>query len=233
MSRPHVTVILAMSADGKITDAARSPARFPSQQDQQHLQTRVAEADATLFGAGTLRAYGTTLSVRETGLLAQRQRQGRPPQPIQIVCSASGQLDPTWRFFSQPIPRWLLTTALGGASWQSAKSVKQSQQQPFARILTDLDPPLDWQKILTDLYQLGIHRLLVMGGGQLVAAIAAIDAIDDLWLTVCPLLIGGQAAPTPMDGPGLRLANALKLKLLTADVVKDEIFLHYQRHRLP
>ena len=54
--RPHTTVVLAMSADGKIADVKRSPARFGSAADKAHLEKQVAQVDAVLFGAGTLRA---------------------------------------------------------------------------------------------------------------------------------------------------------------------------------
>ncbi|MDR9405249.1 MAG: dihydrofolate reductase family protein, partial [Halothece sp. Uz-M2-17] len=58
MNRPHTTVVLAMSADGKIADTARSAAEFSSHIDRAHLERQVAKADAILFGAGTLRAHG-------------------------------------------------------------------------------------------------------------------------------------------------------------------------------
>ena len=35
--RPHTTVVMAMSADGKIADVRRSPARFGSLADKAHL----------------------------------------------------------------------------------------------------------------------------------------------------------------------------------------------------
>jgi riboflavin biosynthesis pyrimidine reductase len=40
--RPHTTVILAMSADGKIADVRRSPARFGSKTDIAHLEEQIA-----------------------------------------------------------------------------------------------------------------------------------------------------------------------------------------------
>jgi len=225
--RCHVTAVLAMSIDGKISDSARRPARFPSEQDQHHLQTRVAEADATLFGAGTLRAYGTTLTVSDPMLLAQRQQQARPRQPIQIVCSASGQLDANYRFFTQPIPRWLLTTPAGAAHWPQPSD--ETARQKFDRILPWLTPAVNWPSILQQLEHQGIQRLLIMGGGQLVAALVEADIIDELWVTVCPLLIGGQTSPTPMDGPGLSLMKARHFHLLSAEPREDEVFLHYRR----
>ncbi|MEG3976013.1 dihydrofolate reductase family protein, partial [Microcoleus sp. herbarium8] len=109
IDRPYTTVILAISADGKIADAARSPARFGSANDKAHLEQQVADSDAVLFGNGTLQAYGTAMRVISPELLKQRELHGKPPQPTQIVCSRSSKFDPNLRFFQQPVPRWLLT----------------------------------------------------------------------------------------------------------------------------
>ncbi len=222
--RPQTISILAASVDGKLADARRSPARFGSAADQQRLEQQVAAADAVLFGAGTLRAYGTTLPVREPALLAARQQTGRPAQPIQIVCSRTAALDPDWRFFRQPVPRWLLTTAAGVERWQG--------RAEFARAIAAPDcserASFDWPAVLAELAALGIERLAVLGGGTLVAALLAADAIDELYLTLCPLVLGGTTAPTLCAGAGWPEAIAPRLRLLSAEPVGDEVFLHYR-----
>jgi 5-amino-6-(5-phosphoribosylamino)uracil reductase len=214
-----------MSADGKIADAGRSPARFGSAIDKQHLEARIAEADGVLFGAGTLRAYGTTLSVRQPDLLDQRQQRGQPLQPIQIVCSQSVNLDPDWPFFRQPVPRWLLTASEAAGLWQ--------EQPGFERVISvpATETGLDWAIALSLLQAAGIARLAVTGGGQLVAALLAIDAIDEFWLTLCPLLLGGSTAPTPVEGSGFMAAVAPRLELLSVRAIAQEVFLHYQVQR--
>lgn len=225
--RPHVTAIVAMSADGKISDVYRTAARFPSPHDQQHLEQCLANADATLFGAGTLRAYGTTALIKDPALLAKRHQQKRRPQPIHIVCSPSGQLNPDANFFKQPLSRWLLTTTTGAQTWQDLEKFERIWSAP-----TRADDYLfDWPQIVTELSLFHIHHLLVMGGGQLVAALMAVDLIDDLWLTICPLIIGGQQAPTPCDGDGFSLNDAPRFTLVANQTIEDEVFLHYQRLR--
>lgn len=83
-NRPYTTVVLAMSADGKIADVRRSPARFQSLTDRTHLEEQIAASDAVLLGAGTLRAYGTTLRISHPQLLLQRKQCSLPPQPGQL-----------------------------------------------------------------------------------------------------------------------------------------------------
>ncbi|MGD1860289.1 MAG: RibD family protein [Leptolyngbyaceae cyanobacterium] len=225
IARAHVMVVLAMSADGKIADRDRTAARFSSSQDLAHLERLVAQADAVLFGAATLRAYGTCLSVRQPDLLAQRAAAGQPLQPLQIVCSESGELSPALRFFQQPVPRWLLTSAHGANRWATIADSKGH----FESIWSDLANPMDWLLLLLRLRQQGIYRLAVLGGGKLVAGLAEQDLIDELHLTLCPLLLGGQTAPTPFDGQGLPVSQARSLQLVQVRQHQNEVFLHYRR----
>ncbi len=223
MQRPHTTVVLAMSADGKIADKARSRSNFSSPTDQKHLEKHCAIADAIIFGAGTLRAYGTTRSIQDPQLIHQRQQRQQPPQPVQIVVSPSGSIDPEIPFFRQPIPRWLITTPSGEELWRG-------QPDKFERILISTEDhlKLDWREIFSQLKQLGIHRLAVLGGGQLVASLVALNFIDELWLTICPLILGGSIAPTPVEGKGFLEKNASNLELLSVEKVAQEVFLHYR-----
>lgn len=223
--RPQTSVVLAMSADGKIADIYRSAPEFGSAQDKAHLEFQVAQADGILFGATTLRAGGTAMRVINPDLLQQRQVQGKPPQPVQIVCTRSAQLDPQLRFFTQPVPRWLLTTHQGAQRWQDQPGFEQilaleTEQQAIA-----------WQAAFARFAQLGLKHIAVLGGGEIVAALLAEDLIDFLWLTVCPLLLGGENAPTPVAGAGFAQALAPRLELLEVRQVAQEVFLHYRVQR--
>ena len=218
MQRPQITAVLAMSVDGKLADYTGAAGRFGSPQDQLHLEERVAEADAVIFGAGTLRAYGTTMTVHTSALQARREAQGKPLQPLQIVCSASGDLPAESHFFTQPIPRWLLTTS-GGA--------KPCSTPQFDRIWVVGDP-IDWSIVMADLVQHGVEKLALLGGGKLVASFLEQNLVDELWLTVCQLVLGGATAPTPVQSSGWLEANAPRLELLSAESMENEVFLHYR-----
>lgn len=212
-----------MSADGKISDRGRSPARFGSAADQAHLEAQVALADAVLFGAGTLRAYGTTMSVRDEALKAGRRLRMQSPQPVQIVCSPSGNLDASGRFFIQPVPRWLLTTEMGAEAWQGRSWFDRVWVAP-----QEENGQIRWQQIWTELAAQGLKRIAVLGGGQLTAALFEAQLVDELWLTVCPLLLGGGQSPTPFDGEGLLAKTSQPLELLQLQQRGEEVFLHYR-----
>lgn len=250
-NRPNITVVFAITADGKITDAHGSPGRFGSPADRAHLEQQVALADAVLMGAGTLRSEGLAMPVFDPDLIRQRVDRGQSPQPAQIICSASGAISPSYGFFRQAVPRWLLTTPRGAAHWADRAGTLQATNRPIAdgafpdstviaptptaifdRIITAPQTPagdLDWAQILPGLRRSGVAKLAVLGGGNLVGSLLSIGVIDELWLTVCPLLVGGATAPTPMDGMGLPLQQALWLDLVSAEPQGAEVFLHYRR----
>lgn len=224
MNRPYTTVVLAMSADGKIADTARSAADFSSRIDRAHLERQVAKADAILFGAGTLRAHGSAMSLRNSELIALRRQQEKPEQPIQIVCTGSGNIAPEIRFFQQKIPRWLLTTQQGGNFWQN-------QGDKYFEEIIISDPSaeqINWEKALMTFKEKGIKNLAILGGGELVADLFQKELLDELWLTICPILLGGKNAPTPIEGIGFRADQAQRLKLLSVETIDQEVFLHYE-----
>jgi 5-amino-6-(5-phosphoribosylamino)uracil reductase len=224
LNRPLTTVVLATSADGKISDTTRSHPRFGSRQDFDHLERQVAHSDAILFGAATLRAGGSAMRVQKRELIEQRLAAGKPEQPIQIVCSRSGNIDPTLKFFQQPVPRYLLTTSKGVQRWIGHPG--------FDRVLSEtVDTEIDWHQAFAALSQDRVESIAVLGGGEIVAALLKADLIDELHLTLCPLLLGGNSAPSPVEGEGFTQEHAPKLELMSVKQVEQELFLHYRVKR--
>jgi 5-amino-6-(5-phosphoribosylamino)uracil reductase len=103
----------------------------------------------------------------------------------------------------------------------------------FHRIIYAKTPggEIDWIDAFQELANFGIKRLAILGGGKLVASVLAAGLVDELWLTVCPLILGGADAPTPVEGEGFLADLAPKLELLAVKQVGQEVFLHYRVDR--
>jgi 5-amino-6-(5-phosphoribosylamino)uracil reductase len=220
--RLKTTLVLAMTADGKISDVQKSPPTFGSKRDYAHLEEQMALADVILVGSGTLNDGGETVLVSSPQLIQARTERGQPPQPIQIICSRTGKIDRNVPFFSQPISRWLITTRIGATDWVDLSK--------FDRVLIceTSDGDIDWQAVTTQLTQLNIETICFLGGSELAASLFAANFIDELWLTVCPFIYGGSAAPSPVSGAGFTPELAPRLELLSVDRVEQELFLHYR-----
>jgi 5-amino-6-(5-phosphoribosylamino)uracil reductase len=220
------TLVLAMTADGKIADVTKSAPTFGSERDYAHLEEQMALADAILVGSGTLNDGGSAVLVTKPELIQARIDRGQAAQPPQIICSRSGKIDPDVPFFSQPIDRWLLTTKIGSIDWLDRSS--------FDRVLVCENADgsdIDWQAANVKLAELGIETICFLGGSELAASLFAADFIDELWLTICPFIYGGSAAPSPVSGIGFTPELAPRLKLLSVDRVEQELFLHYQVYK--
>jgi 5-amino-6-(5-phosphoribosylamino)uracil reductase len=216
------TLVLAMTADGKISDVTRSAPTFGSDRDYAHMEEQIMLSDVVLVGSGTLNDGGSAVETNPV-LMQARIAAGKSAQPPQIICSRSGKLNPNLPFFSQPIQRWLLTTKIGSSDWLDRDS--------FDRVLvceTADGIDIDWQVVKIKLAELGVEKICFLGGAELAASLFAANFIDELWLTICPFIYGGSTAPSPVSGGGFSPELAPRLKLLTVDRVEDELFLHYQ-----
>ncbi len=216
------TLVLAMTADGKISDVTKSAPSFGSPQDYAHMAAQIMRSDAVLVGSGTLNDGGSTVETKPE-LIQARLAQGKSAQPPQIICSRSGNIDPTLPFFRQPIDRWLLTTKTGATNWL--------QRDSFDQVLvceTADGQDLDWQAVKVKLAELGVENICFLGGAELAASLFAANFIDELWLTICPFIYGGSTAPSPVAGVGFTPELAPRLELLSVDRVDQELFLHYK-----
>lgn len=79
--------------------------------------------------------------------------------------------------------------------------------------------------------QFGIERVTVQSGGTLNAALLRSNLIDHLSIVVAPVLVGGKATATLVDGESLHTLDDLKhvkaTKLVSATQLKDS-YLHLQ-----
>jgi 5-amino-6-(5-phosphoribosylamino)uracil reductase len=179
--------VLAVSLDGRLAPPAGGAAQIGGSGDRRVLEEALAWADAALLGAETLRRHGTTCLIRQPDLLEQRHALGRGDQPLALVVSRSGQLPATLPFWQQPLRRWWLQPAQAAAPGCPSAPVVEPVLPGLERHLryADLDD------LLAQLGAAGLQRLVLLGGAALAGAFLEADRVDELQLTLCPLLLGG------------------------------------------
>jgi 5-amino-6-(5-phosphoribosylamino)uracil reductase len=213
---PELRLVLAVSLDGRLAPAEGGAAQLGGAADRQVLEEALAWADAVLVGAETLRRHGSTCLIHSPGLLEARRCQGRTAQPIAIAVSRSGHLPAALPFFRQPLERWLL---------QAAPLPPAAPAEGFERHL----PLAGWPEALAALACLGQRRIVVLGGAQLAAALAAEDLLDELQLTVCPRLLGGAHGWLPADARVAPQAQAGWRLVEHRALPGDELLLRWRR----
>ncbi len=218
---PHVRLMMAMTLDGKIATSRTEAARFGSPEDARRLETQVAWADVLLFGAATLRAYGTTYRVKRETLLHLRQRRRKPPQPVTAVVTSSLDLPLEMPFFTrQDVPRIIITT-------ESEKDHATARFHGLAEVIARGASAVDWNAILAEFKTRGLKRVLLLGGGHLNAELLSLGCIAEACITISPYVFGGADAPTIADG-NLAAAHRRSEPLLgTCELVGEEVFCTY------
>jgi riboflavin biosynthesis pyrimidine reductase len=87
-----------------------------------------------------------------------------------------------------------------------------------------LPAPLTFAAVLDALAARGLRGVLCEGGPTVLRRLVAEGALDDLLLTVSPLLAAGDA-PAILEGDGL--ARPARLALREVHRADDHVFLHY------
>jgi 2,5-diamino-6-(ribosylamino)-4(3H)-pyrimidinone 5'-phosphate reductase len=76
------------------------------------------------------------------------------------------------------------------------------------------------------LHEQGVERLMVEGGAKLNWSLFKHGLVDELYVYVGGLLMGGESAPTLMDGEGFK-KNFPRLKLISAESLGEGVLLKW------
>ncbi|MBE1537590.1 pyrimidine reductase family protein [Actinomadura algeriensis] len=175
-------------------------------------------ADAVIVGAGTVRAegYGPVRPVPEWGPV----RDGRPPVPPLVIVSRSLGLDFEAPVFTEArVPTIVLTCA-------DADPERLREARGHAEVIVAGKRALDFGVAFRALAAMGHRRLLCEGGPAVLGQIAAAGLLDELCLTLSPMLLGGDALRI-LDGPSVPDPAAWTLAHALTD--DDFLFLRYTR----
>jgi riboflavin biosynthesis pyrimidine reductase len=169
-------------------------------------------ADVVLVGAGTVRTEGygpITLPARR---IALRREHGLAAALPTAVVSRSLRLDPHSPLFAEapPSARTIVLTCEAGDP-----AVRAALAQ-CADVVVCGDSDVDLALARRELEQRGLTRILCEGGPTLFADLARARVVDELCLSITPLLTGPGARRIvageqwPGDPVGLRLAGLLE-----------------------
>jgi 2,5-diamino-6-(ribosylamino)-4(3H)-pyrimidinone 5'-phosphate reductase len=224
MPRPHVIINAAMTLDGKIDSVARRGAAISSPQDMARMDRLRRDADAILVGGHTLLENDPKLTIKTPHLRAGRLAAGLPENPAKIGVITRADLSPDCQFIMHgPARRLIYTTS------QTSQAQISSLQAAGAEIHVMGETRVPLPEVLASLHALGFRRLMVEGGGTLIAGLLRLNLVDELIVYIAPQIFGGVAAPTLVDGDGFLPENAPRLQLLSVEKFDEQggILVHY------
>ena len=175
--RPLVTLSYAQSLDGSIAARPGHPLTLSGPQSLVLTHSLRSCHDAILVGIGTVLADNPHLNVRLV--------RGRNPQPVIV--------DSRLRF-----PPYADLLGNGRAPWIVAKegadpARRQALEAAGARIfcLPSSNGWVDLGALLIRLGELEVNSLMVEGGAQVITSFLGARLVDQVIVTIAPLLVGG------------------------------------------
>jgi len=183
--------------------------------DKKILNQNLSMVDATIFGLGTLIAHQSTYLVKN--LTDNDEVNISKSQPISIVASNSKKFNSNWKYFRQPIRRWLI----------SSSKVDNSSNNEFEKELFFKD---SWKKTLISLKKQGINDLALLGGAKLINSFIKEDLITDIKITIIPRIIGGRYTWIPPEQTNaiFNLKRLWEIKSIK-NLMNNEIHVHYKK----
>ncbi len=226
--RPYVLLNMVMSADGKATNG-EDERGIGSPTDQRLMREIRTNADMILNGASTLRISGSSPRLGDPALEQLRIARGKPRLPTASILSRSGKLPLDRIFFTAD--DFHAIVYLAHEAPQGAMDAIVSTGRAGVRL--PADRPLPWM-LAHMRFELGAEVLLLEGGPSLNAQMFALDVIDEYFVTIGPVIVGGKEVLTPVEGEQPFPRGALpRFELLSANPnpATSEVYLRYRRTR--
>ena len=222
--RPKIHAHFAITADGKISTKNLTPSQFTSSADKARIGEIRARHDAILAGRGTVAADTMSMRLSNEKLRATRIQKGLTPEPLRIVISNAGKIDPSWKIFQHTGSPIIILSTTRMPQKIRAILAPLCDLHLYESAFVPLPAALSMLRT-----EYGVKSLVCEGGGALLRSLAACDFLDEIHLTLAPVLFGGAHAPTLTGLPGEFLPKPREFRLVKMDTMGDECLLHFKR----
>ncbi len=189
MPRPYVIIFSTATIDGKIASKTRY-SMLSCPEDLKRLHMTRKEAGAVMIGANTANIDDPSL----------RLKYFEGPNPVRIVVDGKLSIREDLRLVRELIARTIILTS------QVADKEKigrlRSRGVEIYVVESENPPQIDMEKALEKLYELGIKKVLVEGGGELIWSLVKKDLVDEFRVTYTGYVFGGKEAVSIVGGEG-------------------------------
>ena len=184
-----------------------------------------AAADAIVIGSGTLREHGGPWTAEKAyppiaGLIprARQMISANGETPTLVVVTASGSL---------PADHPALASALVVTTEAGARAIAEEEVACAEVIDVGSSDDVDPATVIERLSDRGCHRILTEGGPSLMGSMLEAAAVDELFVTISPKLLGGGDGRPPLTGEADLLGRAPDKRLVSVRRADDYLFLRY------
>jgi 2,5-diamino-6-(ribosylamino)-4(3H)-pyrimidinone 5'-phosphate reductase len=221
--RPYVIVNVAVSADGKLSTRERRQVKISGSQDFKRVDTLKAGCDAIMVGIGTVLADDPSLTIKSPDHIAERTRQGKSEHPVRIVVDSHARTPPDAKILHKGSGRRIVAVS------EAAPTERIQTLKSMSDVIIAGKEQVVLTYFLHKLSEQGISRLMVEGGGTLIWGLISEGLVDELYMFVGNIIIGGYNAPTLADGPGyIKESDFPTLKLISTSIIEEGVLIHWK-----
>jgi riboflavin biosynthesis pyrimidine reductase len=195
VDRPWVRVNFVSTVDGAATGTDGRSGTLGGETDTRAFAVLRSLADVIVVGAGTARAEGYADFEVDTAL---RARLSLAPAPVMAVVTR--RLD---------VPDALVAPGTIVVTTADADPAAVATLRETVEVVTEGRGRVDWPAVLAGFAERGWQRVLCEGGPSLHGELVEQDLVDELCLTIAPVLAAGDAPRIARGDTGVHLGLTL------------------------
>jgi 2,5-diamino-6-(ribosylamino)-4(3H)-pyrimidinone 5'-phosphate reductase len=222
MPTPFTFINAAMSIDGKISTRQRRQVRISGDVDFERMDELRANSDAVMVGIGTVLADDPSLTVKSDERRAKRLAKGLDENPVRIVVDSKARIPTDADIFRKGAGKIIIAVS-ESADFDRVESLRKK-----VMVIMAGGNQVDLPELLSILDEMGIHRLMVEGGAGLNWGLVKNGLVDEIYSFIGNLIIGGETAPTLIDGDGFDEANMPTCCLISAEKMEGGVLLKWK-----
>ncbi|MDE0468172.1 MAG: bifunctional diaminohydroxyphosphoribosylaminopyrimidine deaminase/5-amino-6-(5-phosphoribosylamino)uracil reductase RibD [Candidatus Poribacteria bacterium] len=210
--KPFVILKTAMSLDGKIATASGESQWITSEASRQRGHEVRDAVDAILVGRGTVERDNPSLTTR------LHDRKGQ--DATRIVLDSHGRICRDARIFNAESEAGVIIAVTAEAPRENVNALEKAGAEVIT--VPAAHSKVCFKRLMEILGKREITSVLIEGGGEINASAIAAGVVDKVMCFVAPKLIGGQNAPGPIGGVGIRsLADAVNLQRINVTPIPE------------
>lgn len=213
---PYVWMKSAMTLDGKIATFRGDSKWITSDDSRRYVYKLRSQVDAVLVGVNTVLKDNPQLTSHNTGR-----------NPVRVVIDPENTIYKTENKRQKTQDRFNVLDGMVKTIIFTCKEVKSEiKNLEFIKFSKTKNGVFDFKTIMKELYNRGIFRVLLEGGGETNWYALTDGVVDEVLIFIAPKVIGGREAKTPVEGDGIKnISDALKIKDITIEKIDNDILI--------
>lgn len=217
--RPHVTLKLAVSADGMIGRREGERMIITGKSTFDAVQRMRTEFDVIMVGIGTVLIDDPRLTVRLPGLENR--------SPARVILDAQARLPLTARLIQHVADAPLIVFVASDAPEAQVDALRAAGVNVIQ--VETAGRRLDLAEVLAKLAEEGYQRVLAEGGAEVASSLVAADLLDEVMIFRAPVVVGPDGVRA-LGGTALSaIERSPRYRMIETGQVGDDIMRRYVR----